>query len=385
MSSPPSVLLLDDAELKRARAALVRLGADFVHLHEPKPGPGVPKPRDLLVTNWRRALELPSFESGEEESASPVWVCFRDQDFTLAGRKHLRALGVHFLVHSQIDAESLRLLFGQLLHRGQERRGTLRLPVSCEVRYRTGLGSWKAVLIDLSSESCRIISAEPVDSETPITLQLPPELFEGTQLELPGRALRCEAYEPRSQAPGFSVVIAFECAEPEARGQLENLLDGRGLGALVAPLELPQEFVNEPEPEILLEELAAERRDHPRREYQRRVVAFTQGHEQLEQVILGHDLSAKGVRIERHAGLELGSRITIALYGRSREEPVIVGAKIVADHGEAGMGLKFVSLSPKQRKQLEKLITHLPPLESLQDGRPDGESLVISRLMASER
>ncbi len=379
MSGAPSVLLLDDAELKRARAALVRLGADFVDVHAPQGGGGVPKPRDLLVTNWRHALELPEFECSEQEPPNPTWVCFHDQDFTLAGRKYLRALGAHFLVHTQIDAESLRLLFGQLLYRGQERRGTLRLPIGCEIRYRTDLGTQKAALVDLSVESCRIVSADELQPDTPVTLELPAELFEGTPVELSGSALRCSPYEPRSQAPGFSAVIAFQRLEPTVGKQLEDLLDGRGLGAWVAPLE----FVIEPEPEILLEELAEERRAHPRRSYPRRVVTFSP--EAPEQVVLGHDLSPKGVRIGGRAGLELGSQITLALYGRSREEPVVVDAKLVADHKESGMGLEFVSVTPEQKQELEKLIAHLPPLESLQDGRPDGESLVISRLVSSAR
>ncbi len=379
MNAAPSVLLLDDAELKRVRAALVRLGADFVHVHAPELSAGVTKPRDLLVTNWRRALELPEFECSEQEGSNPIWVCFHDQDFTLAGRKYLRALGAHFLVHTQIDTESLRLLFGQLLYRGQERRGTLRLPMGCELHYRAALGSQKAALVDLSMESCRIVSADELQADTPVTLELPAELFGGTSLELSGSALRCAPYETRSQAPGFSVVIAFQPLEPEARKELEDLLDGRGLGARVAPLK----FVNEPEPEILLEELAPERRSHPRRPYTRRVVTFSS--EAPEKVVLGHDLSPRGVRIERRAGLELGSQITLALYGRSREEPVVVDAKLVADHGESGLGLEFISLTPEQKQELEKLIAHLPPLESLQDGRPDGESLVISRLVSSER
>ncbi len=379
MSGAPSVLLLDDAELKRVRAALVRLGADFVHMHAAELSAGVPKPRDLLLTNWRRALELPKFECSEQEPSSPTWVCFHNQDFTLAGRKYLRGLGAHFLIHTQIDTESLRLLFGQLLYRGQERRGTLRLPIGCEIRYRTGLGSQKAALVELSMESCRIVAADELQADTPVTLELPAELFGGTPVELSGSALRCVPYEARSRAPGFSVVIAFQRLEPQVRKQLEDVLAGRGLGAWVAPLE----FVNQPEPEILLEELAEERRGHLRRVYPRRVVTFSP--EVPEQVVLGHDLSPKGVRIEGRAGLELGSQITLALYGRSREEPVVVDAKLMADHGESGMGLEFVSLTPEQKQELEKLIAHLPPLESLQDGRPDGENLVISRLVSSER
>ncbi len=383
MRSAPSVLLLDDGELGRVRSALVRLGADFVHLHDRKIGPRAVKPRDLLVTNLRHALDLPSFESAEGGAADPTWVCMHDRDFHPL-RKRMRDLGAHFLVHSGVDAESLRLLFGQLLHRGAERRGTLRLPLACEVTYRAGGESRKAVLADLSIDSCRIVSAQYVPPETSVTLELPPELFGGSRVELPGRSVRCTPYEPRSRAPGFSVVVAFERLEPEASAHLEDLVDGHRLGTPVAPLELPLEFVDESEREILLEDEAEDRRRHPRREYQRRVVALAHNDEQPENVVLGHDLSLEGVRIERRPGHEVGSRTTLALYGRSREEPVVVEAKIVCDHGEGGLGLEFVSLTPEQKQQLEKLIAHLPPLESLQDDRPEGEGLVVSRLMPSK-
>jgi hypothetical protein len=128
-------------------------------------GEVVPRPRDLLLTTCRRALELPRLESVGNEPAEPVWVCVHNQDF-IPLRKRLRSLGVHFLVHSMIDAESLRLLLGQLLHAGADQRGTLRLPFGCQVAYGVGLEHRKAVLADLSADGCRIISAEDVPAGT---------------------------------------------------------------------------------------------------------------------------------------------------------------------------------------------------------------------------
>jgi hypothetical protein len=383
MPDAPSVLLLDDGELKRVRGALVRLGVDFVHLQGAVIGEVVPRPRDLLLTTCRRALELPRLESVGNEPAEPVWVCVHNQDF-IPLRERLRGLGVHFLVHSTIDAESLRLLLGQLLHAGAEQRGTLRLPFGCQVAYGVGLEHRKAVLADLSADGCRIISTEDVPAGTSITIDLPRELVGGARVELPGRALRSGAYEPRSQAPGFSVVIAFDHLESEARAYLEGILDGRQLGAPVAPLEPAPGHAIAPEPEILLVE-EAERRRHLRRDYRRRVTALIPCNADAAQVVLGHDLSLVGIHIESRPGLEVGSRTALALYGRSREEPVIVEACVVRDDGARGLGLQFDSMTPEQTQQLERLIEQLPPLESLQEGDPEGERLVVSRLIPPPR
>ena len=67
-------------------------------------------------------------------------------------RKRMRAMGIHYLVHSALDRESLRLLVGQLLYRGAERRGARRLPVGCEVSYRSSNGRRKALLAELSED-----------------------------------------------------------------------------------------------------------------------------------------------------------------------------------------------------------------------------------------
>jgi len=380
MGSAPSVLLLDDGDLGRAWTALARHGADFVHLYGEKIGPELTKPQDLLVTNWKRAIHLPSFDAASATS-DPTWVCVHDEDFPPV-RQRLRTLGVHYLIDAEIDAESLRLLFAQLLYRGAERRGTLRLPFGCEVSYRTDGESQKGVLADLSADGCRVVSALDVPPDTAVSLTLPTKLFGGDSLELAGRSIRCAPYEPRLKPPSFSIVMAFERLELETCAQLERLLAGDTSGTPVTALELPLALMSEAE-EILLEDVI-ERRRHPRRDYQRRVAALSHHQDEPEQVVLGHDLSLKGVRLERRSGLEVGSRITLALYGRPREEPVIVGAKVVCDHGEGGLGLEFNFRTPAQKQQLEKLVTRLPALEALQDGRPDGEGLVVSRVMPPE-
>ena len=128
MSTLPSVLLLDDGELEQVHQILRRLGADYVRLQGEEVGSAVPKPRDLLISSCRWALEMPQLESSEDEPHDPVWVCVHGQDF-LPLRQRLRELGVHYLVHAALDQESLRLFLLQLVNRDLQRRKQLRIPL----------------------------------------------------------------------------------------------------------------------------------------------------------------------------------------------------------------------------------------------------------------
>jgi hypothetical protein len=116
MRTAPSILLLDDGELERQGSLLAGLGADFVHLRGCEVDGAVPLPRDLLVTSLRLAREVPAFEHPARETLKPTWVCVADKN-SRPPRKQLRDLGVHYLLDSQLDAESTRLFFLHLLGR----------------------------------------------------------------------------------------------------------------------------------------------------------------------------------------------------------------------------------------------------------------------------
>ena len=119
MRTAPSILLLDDGELGQARSVLAGFGTEFTHFEGCELGNAVPLPRDLLVTSLRMALEIPAFEHPEGMTLEPTWICVADQDCR-ALRAQLRDLGVHYLVDAQLDSESMRLFFLQLLSRELE-------------------------------------------------------------------------------------------------------------------------------------------------------------------------------------------------------------------------------------------------------------------------
>ena len=97
--------------------------------------------------------------------------------------------------------------------------------------------------------------------------------------------------------------------------------------------------------------------------------------------MLGHDLSAEGIRIARQPGLAVGQRLALGLYGAAAGGPLVVEATVVCDHGPRGLGLAFQGVKPEQRRQLEELLGTLAPLESLVGDGETGRGIIVSRLL----
>ena len=365
------MLVIDDGELDHVVEALERIGADFVRISDP-PQEAIAWPTDVLVTTCKRARDLEP--SGER--AGPVWICFDHQDF-LPLRERLRSAGVHYLAHTEIAPEPLRLLLLQALYTGGERRSTRRLPVGCEVAWASGGQPRKGILVELSPESARLIVTEPLPCGADVTLCPPSELGMG-RIELSGHSIRCTAWQPEDRRPGYQLVIAFDELEVEPRERLEAFCSGRQRGSPVTTLcGPPQRSSAEAVDES---DIDRERRSAPRRRYDRRVPTLAVGPADPE-IVLGYDLSLTGMRIARELSYEVGSRLRVALHGHAREEPIVLDAMIVRDDGSEGFGLLFVGVSPEKERQLQKLLGQLPPLEALCDEELRGRGLVISRLL----
>lgn len=122
---------------------------------------------------------------------------------------------------------------------------------------------------------------------------------------------------------------------------------------------------------------SGEKRTFPRKEYRRRLWAL--GDEKVD-VVLGHDLSLTGIRVDSDSRLVVGDRVELALYGGPREEPLVVKAAAVRDHGDGRLGLRFEDLSEELSDQLRGMLDKLPPLESLCDDTSSG--LVVSKVLS---
>jgi hypothetical protein len=378
MSVAPSVLVLDDGELDHFQIALRRLGVDFDRRVAGRSGVAVEMPRDILLTTWRRAVKMPHFQMAPGAVEEPVRVCVHGQDF-LPLRERLRDEGFHFLVHSLVHPESLRLFLLQLLYRGVERRGGVRLPVVCEATCEVGSERRKVNLIDLSLNAVRLLSPCEVPTDLEMTFYLPPQLSGGKRIGIPGRSVRCVPSENEDLQTGFCVLVEFTDLDASTRSHLEGCLTGSRLGSQFIPLEPLPNQAREGEPGSAPNG-GEDMRRNPRVEYAKAVPTLSSVGSSGADVVLGSDLSLQGIRLAPHEGLGVESRLTLALHGGSRGAPLLLEADVVRDDGDRGLGLRFVLLSPADREELAKLIAELKPIESLRDR--EGEPLVVSQVIS---
>lgn len=392
MANQPSVLILDDGELDNVYRMLLELRTDVVRLRGAEIGRSVVAPRDLLVTAGPRTLgEMPELTTPEGTESSPVWICVHNQDF-MPLRDRLCEMGVHYLLQNALDEQSRRRFLIQLLRSGAEQRASLRLHLGGDVGYRTDKATWRGKLVELSVEGCRILAQEPIDLGTPLTTILPPSLGGGVELELKGIVLREAEPEVCSGQALYSTVIGFGELDDATRGKLESIARGERIGTKITPLaSLPEEgrvAGGDPadgRPDEEGSKADADRRDEVRHAYDRPVHVI--GYESAEGApVLGCDLSLSGVRLSGCPGFEADVRITLAIYGSPREEPIVLEAVVVRSTADGEIGVAFDPLSPNHQQALEKLLDSYPVLDALHRADADaGRTIVANVRQAASR
>jgi len=233
-----------------------------------------------------------------------------------------------------------------------ERRLALRVPVRRRVRAAIGVRAFEALLIDLSVTGCRIRCAHPVTAHGSVWIVLPAGF--GGRLPLPVRGEVARAESVRGEPTGVcDVALRFRSLPPRAYDRV-----CAAVAEALAPVA-PDD----------------ERRGSPRRWFGRRVIARGAGR---PRVLLGHDLSLGGMRVENAAGLTAGEELHLALHSHAGEVPLVVRARVLRA-GEAGdAALEFLALGPAQRVALEKILSEV-------GGAGAGPALVSEVLEPSPR
>jgi hypothetical protein len=280
---------------------------------------------------------------------------------------------------------------------------------------------------------CRIFSPSPAEPGATMRIVLPEALGGKEKLEIQGPVLRSVECESRAGQPAFSILVRFDQLEGEARAQVDRLVSGEQIGTRVTPLaERPQRQPEpaapepaafepaapepaafepaasepaafepaafepaEPEPAAEVEELVTRAESapvtslqrHPRWAYGRRVDVLDFDDMDASQTALGRDLSLGGVRIASRdeLKLEVGAVVTLALYSGPREEPLVLEATVLRDDGDDGVGLVFNSVSDSQLRELDRICSMLPPLESLREGGEEPERVVVTQVTSARR
>jgi hypothetical protein len=205
-------------------------------------------------------------------------------------------------------------------------------------------------------------------------LLLPASLGGGDELALPAQVTRCDA-----EGEGQRVVVRVGEIGAEAQRQLDALAAGAQIGTRVTPLlDVPARVsrsagANAPErrpdpaaptaPPAQGSRRDAERRKSKRVKREGRVLPLA-GATDAADLVLTRDLSPDGASLVGLAGVAVGQRLTLALFGAAREEPVVVEARVVWED-EACVAVAFEALAPSQARQIQRLCGDHPCVESV--------------------
>jgi hypothetical protein len=438
MTGSPEVLRLDDGELEDVQEILAEFGTSYGRIRGGAIAQGTPPPRKLLVTTPRR---IEAIDLGDTKAMVRMVVVDEDSP-TL--RAHLRAVGFDYLVRRPVHPQALRLMLMRCLYNGDERRHEPRVPMGLRVSFRSGMLSRRAILADLSTSGCRLLSRWAISIGSHIRVTLPPRKDTRDAVSVTGAVVRIGLDEHLGPDGPYSAAVAFDTSIPvEAREALEQTLDDRargpatlGAGGRTLPddewLPTPQAQRGAPEPsatepsldppetragvfarDVGLEvDVQLETEKHPgaaqraeedplAKEATERALApgFDEtlerrsGHrgayplrvpafgDRAIRVLLARDLSMGGMRVERDSGLELGDRLHLAIYGSAHKEPFLVWATADRDDGDNGLLLRFDEMHPEFAKQLDKLVASLPAVESLHDDEARAMGSVVTEIL----
>ena len=418
MGESPPVLLLDDGELDDVQQILGEIGVQYGRIRGGAIAPDTPQPRTLLIATPRRIDAVARLDFDDLEKG-PVRIVVVDQDSPTL-RSRLRMIGFDYLIRRPVHPEAIRLLILHCLYTGEERRGGNRIPAGIEISFRSGFRRHHATLTDLSLGGCRLLSRRSLKPDKRIQLTIPKMLGVAEPFVLRGRVARTTTDERLGEESVHRSAIVFEDLGDTRRQVLSGIVEAQVLGSGIVstasgalacdaesspgrpsatgagqvpsrrspspvataspPSGATQRDEDLTESQPALESVPsddAERRTSRRGAYVRNIPAYG---ERALRVLVGRDLSARGMRVE-HADLSIGDRLHLAIYGDAGNEPLLVWASADRDDHEGGMVLIFDELEPAVGRELEKLIARLPSVESLTGGEVAAMGTVVSEIL----
>jgi hypothetical protein len=382
----PAVLVLDDGELEDIELMLQEMAIPFARIRGGAIVAGTQPPRDLLIATPRRIDAVRTAVGGAIDPPIRVMVVNEDSN---ALRMQLRRSGFDYLVRRPVHAEALRLMLLHCCYKGEERRREPRVAVGVEISFRAGLLSRDATLVDLSSRGCRLLSLHRVELGKRITVQIPEALDDGGELlQVPARVVHV-ADADTGGPESFWVGCAFDKLDELAQHALALIIEDHAQGPATlrtgrgtAPGEPPAEpRAKSLAPALDRATAVDDRRRERRAAYSQTIPAFG---ERALRVLVGRDLSAGGMRVERHTDLWLGDHLQLAIYGDAGEAPMLIWGHVERSDGDDGMVIRFDPLDESVQARLERLVSNLPAVESLQEGEAEALGTVLGEILLTE-
>jgi hypothetical protein len=416
MQDTPAMLLLDDGELDSVAELLDRSQAVDQRLRGAEIPDQIAPPSNLLISTPRHAGKVRRGSPPGAHTGRPARIIAVEED-SPSLRRMLRTMGFSLLVRQPAHPEVWRLLIQRALYQGDERRLETRLPMGSQISVESRAATDTSVsaargslLVDISNRGCHFIGDEPFDVGTHVVFEIDAATTGAEKLVLSGEIVRSGPWTENDDRK-FSCAMAFgPDVDDASRVDLARMINSRISGPLsLAPpcpdsLSLPTcdspalpglTLDDETDPPVaaevevelamtsrpVREELQPDRRKDRRADYLHRIEVEDSGE---TSVLMGRDLSSAGMCVEYFADAEIGARLNLVIYGPSERAPLYVEAEIIRDDGERGIGLRFCDLAREASGQLEKFVSCLPGVESLDDGEAQGMGSVVAEVLPAE-
>ena len=374
----PPVLLEDDGELEEVRQALEALDIPYAEsIGEPLAHAG------LLISSARCALargEGVGVAAGAPERFQSVVV----DKVTASLEREILRLRPDFLLERPVDPGSLRLLVLHALYGGPERRRSERAALCAVVRYRSRLLTRKATLVDLSQRGCRLLSRRTLQPGERLSVQLPRELTGHLELNLEGRVVAVEETQDGQRATS----ITFGPLDAASSHAVRYVMATRAVGA--APMRPhPDRRARGERPPARGERPPARGERPPGNgsappDSERRGLRRVRFHDPVQasgsggsRVLVGRDLSVRGMRVAPDPALAVGDAFDLILHG-PEERRHTVRAVVERDDGAAGCWLRFAEEEGAAARALAAIVDCLP---SLGDGSVATPNVVVSEVI----
>jgi hypothetical protein len=375
--SLPVVRIADDGELADVREVFEQLGVEWLSADD-----APERPTALLVATPAR---LVGARAKSDPSIPPIaFTIAVAEKMTKGLQRELDRARPDFVVARPFHAAALRLLILHALYVGPERRTSARVALSLAIRFRTGVFSRAATLVEISRGGCRLIADRvPAQGET-ATIVLPRELTGDAPLSLSGRVVGADpagGFEPGEQACS----VAFEALDTDKRRSLRAVMTklagggttlavragalaaGPAPGALAATAPAKKSRSARSNSAPAGASTGRERRRGARSAYARPVLASSAG---AARILIGRDLSSGGMRVASDADLLVGDELKLVVYGPAGSAPLLLRSRVSRDDGADGFVLRFEDVAPEVAAELTAWTAQLPQLASDVEDEP---------------
>ena len=410
MRHTPEVLLLDDGELQPVAQLLDEMDIPFTRQVGADAGDETAPPLDLVIATPERAASVRRGSPADAARDRPIRIIAASED-SGAMRRRMKRLGFQLLVRLPAHQDMWQMLIERALPASDSDPMDTPTPQSSAVSVTTGRSAQQATLRDLANRGCRLHSRQEFCAGARCDFEL------GTgsgspRPTLSGRLVRVHGELDSEGRPIHSAAMLFdEDLSSTIRRQISEMTNTLSSGGLcfAQPMATPiPACVCKTNPDLTLDDetdpliraeipislrfkpetrvakaqsgrMESERRVHQRGAFPKRILAKTSS---SEWVLMGRNISAGGMLIEHSPGLSEGGSFRLAIYGPAKMDPIIVSARVARDDGPAGMALSFEDVSNATSEKLEKLVAHLPQVQSLEDSETNELGAVISRILA---